>query len=68
MRRFPLTFTVEDLNEAWSDWRRNDDNVLRFGQYLYNKHINDGKAWPELFHERNPYTAYNLAFADIHGE
>jgi len=67
MSRFPEGFTIENLNEAWSEWRRNYDNTQRFGQYLYNTRVVDGQPWPELFHERNEYHAMTIAGNDILG-
>lgn len=38
-------------------YRSGRDKTLRFGQYYYIQHINDGQPWPELFYETDTNTA-----------
>lgn len=49
-------------------YRSGRDKTLRFGQYYYNQHIHDGKAWPELFYEQDTNKAIMMIVRGRHGE
>ena len=58
-----LSITQTQLDEGWRFYH-NDSSLrseLRFGQYMYNKHVPvPCEPWPVLFYERHARTAYEL--------
>lgn len=56
--------TVAELDVCRRIYYKNN-YPTRFGQWLYNAYVNDGKSWPELFHETDANRAYAIAVNEI---
>lgn len=60
---------AKQLHDCFLDWKRNyQSQHVRFGQYMYNMYVHDGKPWPELFYAEEFLKAYDLVTREIYGE
>jgi hypothetical protein len=41
---------------------------LRLGQFIWNRHGNPDKSWPELFYTESDSAAISLAYAELGAE
>lgn len=62
------------LTDEYINWIANfhlgrDDHGIRFGQYLCNVYLRDGKSFSELFHQENAHKAFCIAMRELdHGK
>jgi len=47
-----MELTVEELEKLWNTWIGDSSlrSTLRFGQFVCNRKLNSGYAWPECYY------------------
>lgn len=56
-----------DLFIIWIRWNQTQRPRQRFGQFVINNCLHDGKPWPELWYETDSAKAYNMIAEHILG-
>lgn len=62
-----LDLSCASLRDAYARYKRNGIRQ-RFGEWICNLYLKEGKSFPALYYARNPGVAYNLAITDILGD
>lgn len=63
---------AQHLNLTLMTWQMGVKNRIssayqqRFGQYVFNNYVNDGKPWQTLFYETDTDKAYDMVLRDIY--
>ena len=63
MSRIKMDFRV--VEASFRMWKYDYQKSLRFGQFFYNRFVEDGKPWPELFYSEDPEEAKTIIYNEI---